>query len=295
MIYAAMTAGTHPAAMAYVTKLKNEKERVSSIALISSSYSIGLVVGPVLVFVYQSGNVLSPVYLISYLAIIFAIASIFILKDSPPNATVEVKEHKNSSLKFWDRRILPTLISLMLVNVIFSCLQQSLGFLTQDLFLISGDEASRKTGVILSTFALAMLFTQVILIQRYKINYKIMIYLGIALVGVGLVCLTFATVYIDFVAIILSIVITGVGIGYLIPSLQTHLTFFVLSNEQGKVAGYIFSFSAMGYVIGPLLGTGLIGIATWLPYLMCLALLTISASCLLIGSKEVSKKTLAMG
>ncbi|WP_305840256.1 MFS transporter [Photobacterium leiognathi] len=291
MIYAAMTAGTHPSAMAYVTKLTGEKERVSSIALISSSYSIGLVVGPAIVFIYDNGDVLSPIYFTSYLAIFVAIASVFVLKGFPSTIVNSVKENKVNSLKFWDGRIFPALISLMFINVTFSCIQQSAGFLVQDLFIITESEATRKTGGILSTIALVMLFTQVVLIQKFKIDYKKMISVGYVLASLGLTSIVFSTVYISFFSIVISMAITGVGIGYLIPSLQTHLTLFASSDEQGKIAGYIFSFSALGYIIGPLLGTGLIGLATWMPYLMSIVMLIFSATCVLFGSKHGRKST----
>ncbi|GAL15375.1 multidrug resistance protein 2 [Vibrio astriarenae] len=136
-----------------------------------------------------------------------------------------------------------------------------------------------------------MLFTQVVLIQKFKIDYKKMISAGFVLVSLGLALIVFSTVYISFVAIVISMAITGVGIGYLIPSLQTHLTLFASNDEQGKIAGYIFGFSALGYVVGPLLGTGLIGLATWMPYLMSIVMLILSATCMLWESKHGRQST----
>ncbi len=296
MIYAAMTACTHPSAMAYVVKSTDEKDRVSSIALVSSSYSIGLVVGPALIFLSDYGSVLTPIYFTSLLAIFVALVSSFFLKNSVTDTFDNklIKENKNSVLNIFDSGVFPVLISLMFINAILSSIQQSAGFLVQDVFTITDAVASKKTGFILSSLAFAMLFTQIFLIRKYNISYKKMVLIGYACLGVGLILIIFASIHMIFTLIVISTVTTGVGIGYLIPALQTHLSLSSSDNEQGKIAGYIFSFSAMGYIIGPLLGTGLISFGIWIPYLISIAMLILSALCMFIGRKN-RNKLLAMG
>ncbi|EOX4231018.1 MFS transporter [Vibrio cholerae] len=288
IIYAAMTAGTHPAAMAYISKYTNNDDRISRIALMSSSYNVGLILGPMIVFLYQSNNVLSPIYLTSYLAIFFAVISVFSLGGKSIGITKN-EVGNNNGIAIKDVRVFQGLLAILFINTIFSTLQQSAGFLVQDLFSVSGLDASKKIGFILSAFALSMLFTQAVLIQKIKISYNKTVLIGYFLASFGLVIIILSILYKNFALVVISMAISGIGIGYLLPSIQTFLTTLASKNEYGKITGYIFSFSALGYIVGPLIGTGLISTAIWLPYLISIIMLSLSAMCLLIGSKRKPK------
>jgi MFS family permease len=71
----------------------------------------------------------------------------------------------------------------------------------------------------------------------------------------------------------LAVALLGAGMGFGIPGFMAAPTLLATRAEQGAVAGLTGSASALAFMLGPLLGTGLYEIAPAAPYLLGAVLL----------------------
>ncbi len=243
-----LTAGVHPAAMAYIAETTHEERRTAGMALMASAYGIGSFIGPVLSSILSPYSMLLPVYLSAAVALVGAILGVYTLNNVRTTQSSRVK----NNIRLTDRRVLPILFGIAFVYFAFSAFQQTIAFYIQDLFNLTPKVAASKTGITVALMAITMIVVQLGLLQFFKFNVSFLL-----LTGTVFSCIGFTTLLIikDMYFINISSALVGAGFGMIIPAIQTSASLAVSDKEQGSVSGFIFSASAFGYVIGPLLGT----------------------------------------
>ncbi|MGW4847117.1 MFS transporter [Nocardia brasiliensis] len=260
--YAFMTAGIHPAAMAYIASNTPEAARASGMALMSACNGIGFALGPLMGAVLAAAGLLTPLFAASALALVATLLGVAGIKTARPVARADGATA--SAVRMADQRVILPLCGTALVYAAFSALQQSLAFFVQDEFDLSAAETVHQTGIAVAVLAATMIVTQLGVIQYFKPGPVVAISCGAVFAVVGFLLMAIWSETLLQLAI--SQIFVGAGFAFLYPGLQAALSTAVPSDKQGSVAGLSFGAASFGYVVGPLLGTGLLSISLRLPY-----------------------------
>jgi MFS family permease len=97
-----------------------------------------------------------------------------------------------------------------------------------------------------------------------------LINLGLPAVMLGVAVLVLAD---GFWLIALAMLLLGAGAGLAGPGYMAGASLAVPPEQQGAVSGLVASAPALGYIAGPLIGTGLYQVDSHLPYLVVVAIL----------------------
>ena len=169
-----------------------------------------------------------------------------------------------------DPRLRDLLLTGVMLFMSFALIQQTLGFLFQDQFLMSPAEAARALGLTMMMAALTSLSGQLIVVQWLKAPATLLIALAVPSIGAGAVILWLA----DTEALMSgAVLLVGLGLGFGMPAIMSLASLRVPTQEQGRVAGLASACPALGFIVGPLVGTGLYTLDHRWPYLLVIALL----------------------
>jgi MFS family permease len=154
-----------------------------------------------------------------------------------------------------------------------SAMQQSTGFYIQDVFGLSTEEAAQRVGAALMTSALASVSSQFLFVQRLGWSARTLLRCGppITMTGISIFMMSQ-----NFPVMVATMGIFGIGFGMIMPGITSSLSMSVAGHEQGRAAGFNTSAQGMGFIFGPLLGSGLYQIYPRLPYAICITLLLLS-------------------
>ncbi|ANI56075.1 MFS transporter [Pseudomonas sp. DR 5-09] len=272
VIYASMTAGIHPAAMASIAMVTPKEKRPAKMGLMSACFGLGSTLGPLLGAGLGGYGLLCPLYVVAALSFLNVLLGIFLLDRPNGNLSPEAV-HKTNALNLFDSRVIGGLLATVLVYVGFSALQQSIAFHVQDTLHLNAAETVKQTGVVVFGLAVAMVITQFVIIQYFKPGPLKAISIGGALAFTGLASIALGAVTIEQITVGASL--AGAGFAFLFPGLQGNLSSSVKESEQGSVAGLSFGAAALGYVIGPLIGTSLLAVGYGVTY-WCAAILVLT-------------------
>ena len=75
--------------------------------------------------------------------------------------------------------------------------------------------------------------------------------------------------------LVLGMAIFGFGMGQIMPGTIASISMKAGIHQQGRVAGINTSAQGLGFIIGPLLGSGLYTVHPLLPFQICLGLLAL--------------------
>jgi MFS family permease len=271
VIYALFTAGIQPAATAYVAETTSDEHRTSGLAMVSGAIGLGSVLGPVFGgILIDFFGLIGPLVGAAVLAFGVAIA----VRTLLPKPAVRRQQIKPKTISFFDPRINRLLLMMMAVMSIGTGAQMAAGFYIIDVLNVDEMEAAAYVADALAAAALAMLVTQGVFVQIFKLSASLMLRVGLLLAAIGFMLvvypwmLAYAGLGEDlprdavFLWIMGGFVCVGVALGLFNPGLMAALSLSVAPDEQGSVAGLLGSAMAGGFVIGPLAATlayGLVG------------------------------------
>ncbi len=129
--------------------------------------------------------------------------------------------------------------------------QQTLGFYFQDLLQLDKIEAAQKFSFAMVVSSAAMLFAQLVIVQRWSVHPLILLKTGLPFVVVGYLALANAE---SLTLLLVGMGLFGFGMGMATPGYNVTATLTVKPEEQGSLAGLAASAPGMGFVIGPLVG-----------------------------------------
>jgi len=153
-------------------------------------------------------------------ALLTAIAGLWCVFRLPDLGIVKNSKHKSSvSIGYLDKRIVYFVAIAIGMHIGFSSLQQTLAFLIQDRFHLSGTETAQTAGIAFMVSAICSFLAKLFIVQR-----------------VPLKPLQFITI--GFFALLIAAVI---------------IAWFRNLSEQGAAAGLMGGCTAIGFVIGPLI------------------------------------------
>lgn len=136
-IYGTFGSGTSPAAQAYVADRTTKEERLQGIATINAAFSLGTALGPGIV-VLSAIDLLAPFYFVSALALGSAAMIWFLLPErtAPKSHARQLK----SSLRWYDKRILPFVMFTVGLSLVGTIPVQTMGFFFIDVLHVAAKE-----------------------------------------------------------------------------------------------------------------------------------------------------------
>ena len=258
-IYGIFGSGSYPAAQAYIADRTTPDERTEGMATLNAAFGLGAAIGPGIGAALTVFGVLAPLYFVGVLGLCSAIAIWLLLPErSRPREREVVKP-----LSWFDPRVLPFIVFSVVQGTAGAIPIQTIAFLIRDTLHTTTAETQQFTGVALMGSAIASLFAQFVLVQRFKLTTRFLIYAGIL---VALLSNVLLIMPMNYGLIAFALVLSGLGFGMLRPGFAAAASLAVSAEEQGAVAGLTGGASAAGFIFAPLIGNTLYSWSQSYPY-----------------------------
>ena len=273
VLQAAIMAASSPAATAYMADVTAAAERTRGMGKIGAAHNVGTIVGPALGGLLTAFGLVTPLYLVVAVVLVMAWVvwqrlpeSPWILSRPAPTGRFSLLDALRASLAAYvDRRLLDVMVIGVSLFLCFAVVQQTLGFLYQDRFGLSPAEGAAGVGLAMMAAAVTSLLAQAVIVQRLRFSPERLLMLAVPAIGLGSLLLLVAPVQ-GLAA--LAIALVGLGLGLGMPAVSSAASLRVGVEEQGAVAGMMSACPALGYIIGPVLGTGLYQLWPLAPYVL---------------------------
>ena len=122
--------------------------------------------------------------------------------------------------------------------------------------------------------AAASLFAQTLIVQRLRLSPLLLLRIGLPLLMLGFALLAPAVTKTSFG---LTMALMGLALGMCGPGFNAAISLAVSAHEQGAAAGIATAVPALGFILGPIIGTWLYQHDPRYPYLFT-ALMLLPAS-----------------
>jgi MFS family permease len=174
-IYGIFGAGAFPAAQAYIADRTSAQERTEGMAMLNAAFGLGAAIGPGVGAALTVFGVVAPLYFVAFMAFL-STAAIWLLL---PERSKPRERKLEKALSWFDPRVLPFVIFAVIQGTAGSIPVQTIAFLIRDTLHQSTSETQQLAGVALMGSAIAALFAQFVLVQRFKLTSRFLIYAGI--------------------------------------------------------------------------------------------------------------------
>ncbi|MBV8976659.1 MAG: MFS transporter [Alphaproteobacteria bacterium] len=266
-LYGIFGSGTSPAAQAYVADRTTRAERTSGVATINAAFGLGTAVGPGIGALLVVFGLFAPFYFTALAAFASATAIWLFL---PEHSRPHVQAAERQTLKWHDRRIWPFIVFGVGISTAGAVPIQTIGYLFIDALHFSQKAAPQYTAVALSASAMAAIFAQLVVVQRFDLSARTLMRWG------GTICILSFSLFAvsrSFGPLVFALMINGFGFGMVRPGYAAAASLAVDPHEQGAIAGLTGATSGAGFIFGPMIATALYHVAPYAPYLFGLALM----------------------
>ncbi len=271
---AVIMAATPPAAAAYTADITAPEARTRGMGRIGAANNLGTVLGPGVGGMLAAVALVLPLYLVAAIVGLMAVCIILFLPPSPyrsqaPN--VRPRRVLATGLRAYsDPRFRDLLITGVVLFMSFALIQQTLGFLFQDALNMSPQEAAGALGTAMMCAAFTSLTGQILVVQWLRAPALVLLGLAVPAIGAGATVLWLTETRLGMTG---AVMLVGLGIGFAMPAIMALASLRVDSAEQGRVAGLASACPSLGFVLGPLVGTGLYSVNHHLPYLLVMVMM----------------------
>jgi MFS family permease len=264
-LYGVFGSAGPPAAQAYIADRTSQKDRTAGIASFSAAFGLGAMLGPGFGAAAAVFGPVAPFFAMAGLAAIMSAAVFAFL----PERTKPVRRAKHAKLKLSDKRLRPLLIYGLVFGVTNAIPLQTIGFYFIDRLGFSTELAPQLVGLGLMGGAMASLFSQLVIVQRYGLAPRTLMRIAPVLMIVGHL-LIWTTAHLGMV--VFGMVIAGFGAGLANPGYNAAASLAVRADEQGAAIGLANAAGASGFIVSPLIGFGLYAVAPQAPYIFTMTL-----------------------
>ncbi len=269
MIYGVIGSATPGAAQAYIADRTPPERRTAGMAAFSAAFGIGAMVGPAFAGAVVALDPLAPLYAVAAAAALSVGAVWFFL----PERTAPTEHAARPRLSPFDRRIRAFLVYGLSTAIATAIPIQFIAFYFIDRLGLESKDALQLVGVALSAAAMASLFSQLVLVQRFNLPPMTLMRAGPILVCIGHAIIAGSTM---IGPLVFGMLLSGLGAGMLGPGFIGGASLAVRSDEQGSAAGLSNAAGASGFIFAPILGQFFYAMA---PSALFAATATIAAAC----------------
>lgn len=314
-LFGVFGSAANPAAQAFVASRTTPAERTAALALLSSAFGLGTILGPgVAPFFILPGVALSgPMFAFTAIAAVVTVMVRLGLPDDDPthaapgagrgaavsiasiggapggahvlaaDAASESGERRRVSV--FDARVRAFMIYGFAAGSLQAATGQALGFLIIDRIAEgAGTGAAKLIGIAFMAGAAATLLVQWGIIRMFALTPSQLMRWGALLAAIGTAGLAVAP---DFHALVIAFALQSAGFGMARPGFTAGASLAVNRADQGAVAGAVTSVNGACFVAAPAVGIGLYELMPALPYWLA------AAGCLAIGVYAFSNRQLS--
>lgn len=261
MTQATLMSASQPAAGAFVADITDPNNRAKGLARIGAANNLGSIVGPAVGGLLATLSLLAPFFLAVISVGIAGLLSYFLLPSAPRQAPAAERPR----VSFTDRRLLPWVIPGILMFLGAAVVQQTFSFRIQDALHLEAAAAAGAFGSTMMASAIAGLFAQSVLVQRFRLSPGAWLGIGLPLIALAL---TGMALFASLTAFIVANAVMGFGMGFAGAGFSAGASLSVKPHEQGAASGIIAACSSAGWIVGPLMGPGLYRLMPELPFLL---------------------------
>jgi len=284
---------SNPAAQAYVAARSSETERTAALAMLTSAFGLGTILGPGVApyMQVQPFGLSGSMFGFAGVALVVGAVLWRLLPDDRPSpvsggagapqrhgapsteptvlssatgaSATAADVGRTTRLSWRDRRILPFMIYGFASGSVQAATGQALGFLILDHVGGSLAEAAKLVGIAFMIGAAATLLAQWGLIRILRMTPGMLMRWGAGLAAVGTLGIALAP---DYHGIVVAFALTSLGYGFARPGFTAGASLMVGEGEQGAVAGAVTAISGACFVLAPAAGIGLYGLGHAYPY-----------------------------
>lgn len=269
LIYGVIGSATPGAAQAYIADRTPPERRTAGMAAFSAAFGIGAMVGPAFAGAVVALDPLAPLYAVGAAAACSVAAVWFFL----PERTAPKERLSRPTLSPLDRRIRAFLIYGLATAIATAIPIQFIAFYFIDRLGLQSEDALQLVGVALSAAAMASLFSQLVLVQRFNLKPMTLMRVGPILVCIGHAIIASSTM---IGPLVFGMLLSGLGAGMLGPGFIGGASLAVRSDEQGSAAGLSNAAGASGFIFAPIIGQFFYAIT---PSALFIATAAIAAAC----------------
>ena len=278
VLQASLMAGTPPAATSYIADITDTEARTRGMARVGAAHNLGTILGPGLGGMLAGVSLVLPLYAAAGVTAVMALLVLVALRESPwilsrekPEEVFTMGSATRHSIRAWlDRRVVNVLLVGVLLFMAFALVQQTLGFLFQDRLEMSPARAAGGVGLAMTLAATASMLSQAVIVQKLNLSPRVLLRLATPVMMAGVLLLIHAQTQWNMT---LAVALVGLGLGLGIPGVASLASLRVGADEQGTVAGLMGACPALGFIVGPAVGTGLYQLNPVWPYWVVVGML----------------------
>jgi MFS family permease len=260
-IFGIFGSGAFPASQAYIADRTTAQERTEGMATLNAAFGLGAAIGPGIGAALIVISAIAPLFFVGILGLLSAVAIWLLLPERSRPREREVPK----ALSWFDPRVLPFIVFAVVQGTAGAIPIQTIAFLIRDTLHTQTGDTQQLTGVALMASAIAALFAQFVLVQRFKLTTRFLIFAGIVIaLGSNLILIVAP----NYGLIVFAMVMSGLGFGMLRPSFAAAASLAVSAEEQGAIAGLTGGAGASGFIFAPLIGNALYSWSPSYPYVL---------------------------
>jgi MFS transporter, DHA1 family, tetracycline resistance protein len=250
-----ITSGNLSTSNAYIADVSKPEERSKNFALISTAWSLGLILGPALGGLFGQISLEAPAYIAGVISLLNALVGFFLLKESLPR---ERRDHTpvhlrdlNPVISIFQIGRKPGLLLLLLANALFSFAFNGISS-TSALFAIQKFSATTfQVSFLMISAGIAIAISNSFLVPRWMPRF------GERLAGTGgLLGLALAAATIFFLPLLWLVyllnMIYAMMSSFVFPALVTLSVEQVTQQEVGRLLGVTSAVGSLMGIFGPL-------------------------------------------
>lgn len=262
-------AAVPPTAQAYIADVTHDAAtRIKGMAGVGAVQGIAMIGGAVVGGVLAAFGLLIPLLVVPVL--LAAALALVAFRLQPESRTALIK--RPARIRPNDRRVLPFLITGFGMFTALGFVQVITGFIVQDRLKLDGEMTGLVTGGTLLAAGIGMSFSQSVIVPRSGWSPPTLLKVGTPIALIGLILLIPDA---GLTLILVSILLTGLGLGIAVPGYTAGPSLLVHRDEQGSLAGLIGATNGLTFVISPTASTALYSIWAPLPIIVGAALMAL--------------------
>ena len=295
-LYGSLGCATPSATQAYVASRTRRSARVSALSTLSSSFSLGTIVGPALapLFVLPFLGLAGPLFAFAVVGIaVFAAILIGLPDDKKPRrgkrsghgaamsypslassptgaSVIAATAPKVRPLKWQDPRIRRWILAGVIAGHAQAAIIACIGFFVIDRLGLQPHGSEQSIAIVMMAGAAATLAAQWGIIPRLGLGPRSMILWGALIAAAGLIVTMVAG---DLYGLVIGFGVASLGFGFTRPGFTAGASLAVPLHEQGGVAGVVTAANGISFVAAPGLAMALYLIDWHLPFVVSAALL----------------------
>ena len=268
-IFGIFGSGAYPASQAYIADRTTAEKRTEGMATLNAAFGLGAAVGPGIGAALTVFGVVAPIFFVGFIGLASAVAIWLLL----PERTAPHQRQELKPLSWRDPRVLPFVLFAVVQGTAGAIPIQTIAFIIRDTLNPSISDTQQLAGVGLMCSAIASLFAQFVLVQRFRLSTKFLVHAGIWVALVSNLLVILAIMSPNYGLIAFALVLSGLGFGMLRPGFAGASSLAVSPDEQGAMAGLTGGAGAAGFIFAPLIGNALYGVDPTLPYILATLLM----------------------